>query len=61
MGRQGAEILHRDVSKERERERGGGKREKEEEQRSDKQISEDRPGDRNWRSYIGISQGRAEV
>ena len=60
MGRQGAEILHRDVSKERERERGG-KREKEEEQRSDKQISEDRPGDRNWRSYIGISQGRAEV
>ena len=60
MGRQGAEILHRDVSKERER-GGGGEREKEEEQRSDKQISEDRPGDRNWRSYIGISQGRAEV
>ena len=57
MGRQRAEILHRDVAKERER----GKREKEEEQRSDKQISEDRPGDRNWRSYIGISQGRAEV
>ena len=59
MGRQRAEILHRDVAKERERERG--KREKEEEQRYDKQISEDRPGDRNWRSYIGISQGRAEV
>ena len=60
MGRQGAEILHRDVSKEGERE-GGGEREKEEEQRSDKQISEDRRGDRKWRSYIGISQGRAEV
>ena len=59
MGRQRAEILHRDVAKERERERG--KREKEEEQRSDKQISEDRRGDRKWRSYIGISQGRAEV
>ena len=59
MGRQRAEILHRNVTKERERERGGG--EKEEEQRSDKQISEDRRGDRKWRSYIGISQGRAEV
>ncbi len=28
MGRQGAEILHRDVSKERERERGGGREKK---------------------------------
>ena len=51
MGRQRAENLHRDLFKERE-----GKRGKEQEQRSEQQVSEDRWGDRKWRTYIGISK-----
>ena len=49
MGRQTAENLHRDLSKERER-----KKAQEEEQRSKEQVSEDRERDRQWRIYIGI-------
>ena len=49
MERQRAENLHRDLSKERE-----GKRRKEQEQRSEQQVSEDRWGDREWRTYLGI-------
>ena len=47
------ENLHRDLSKETE-----GKRGKELEQRSEQQVSEDRWGDRKWRTYIGISRKR---
>ena len=53
MGKQTAENLHRDFSKERE-----GKRGKEQEQRSEQQVSEDRWGDRKWRTYIGMSRKR---
>ena len=53
MGRQKVENLHRDLFKERE-----GKRGKEQEQRSEQQVSEDRWGDRKWRTYIGISRKR---
>ena len=53
MGRQRAENLHRDLFKERE-----GKRGKEQEQRSEQQVSEDRWGDRKWRTYIGMSRKR---
>ena len=49
MGRQRAENLLRDFSKERE-----GKKGKEQEQRSEQQVSEDRWGDREQRSNIGI-------
>ena len=49
MGRQRLENLHRDLLKERE-----GKREEEQEQRSEQQVSEDRRGDREWRTYVGI-------
>ena len=49
MGRQTAEKLHRDLLKERE-----GKRAQEEEQRPKEQVSEDRQGDRLWRTYIVI-------
>ena len=31
-----------------------GKREEEQEQRSEQQVSEDRRGDREWRTYVGI-------
>ena len=59
MGRQRVENLHRDLFKERE-----GKRGKEQEQRSEQQVSEDRWGDREWRTYIGIpskqERGREE-
>ena len=51
MGRQRVENLHRDLFKERE-----GKRGKEQEQRCEQQVSEDRWGDRKWRTYIGISK-----
>ena len=37
-----------------------GKRGKEQEQRSEEQVSEDRRGDREWRTYIGISRKRYE-
>ena len=47
------ENLHRDLSKERGRMTG-----KEQEQRSEYQVSEDRWGDREHRSYIGISRKR---
>ena len=53
MGRQKVENLHRDLFKERE-----GKRGKEQEQRSEQQVSEDRWGDRKWRTYIGMSRKR---
>ena len=53
MGRLRAEILHRDLLKEKE-----GKRGKEQEQRSEQQVSEDRRGDRERRTYIGISSKR---
>ena len=53
MGRQKVENLHRDLFKERE-----GKRGKEQEQRSEQQVSEDRWGDRERRTYIGISSKR---
>ena len=45
------ENHHRDFSKGRE-----GKREKEQEQRSEQQVSEDREGDSEHRTYIGISR-----
>ena len=51
MERQRAEILNRDLLQERERE---GKREEEQEQRSEQLVSEDRRGDREWRTYVGI-------
>ena len=53
MGRQRAENLHRDFSKERVRGR--------EERRNSRDLSkasEDRRGDREWRTYIGISRKR---
>ena len=53
MGRQRLENLHKDLFKERE-----GKRGKEQEQRSEQQVSEDRWGDRKWRTYIGMSRKR---
>ena len=53
MGRQRAEVLHRDLKRERE-----GMRGKEQEQRSEKQVSGDRWGNRQQRTYIGISQKR---
>ena len=49
MERQRAEILHWDLLIERE-----GKREEEQEHRSEQQVSEDRWGDREWRTYIRI-------
>ena len=49
MERQRAEILNRDLLEERE-----GKREEEQEQRSEQLVSEDRRGDREWRTYVGI-------
>ena len=52
MGRQRADILHRDLSKERE-----GKGGKEQEQRSEQQIFEGRRGERA-KTRIGISQKR---
>ena len=55
MGRQKVENLHRDLFKERE-----GKRGKEQEQRSEQQVSEDRWGDRERRTYLGISRKRGE-
>ena len=45
--------LHRDLLKERE-----GKRGKEQEQRSEEQVSEDRRGESEWRTYIEISGKR---
>ncbi len=53
MGRQRVENLHRDPFKARE-----GKRRTEREQRSEQQVSEDRWGDRKWRTYIGMSRKR---
>ena len=50
------ENLHRDLFKERE-----GKRGKEQEQRFEQQVSEDRWGDREWTTYIGMSQKRERV
>ena len=47
------ENLHRDPFKARE-----GKRRTEREQRSEQQVSEDRWGDRKWRTYIGMSRKR---
>ena len=47
------ENLHRDPFKARE-----GKRRTEREQRSEQQVSEDRLGDRKWRTYIGMSRKR---
>ena len=44
---------HRDPFKARE-----GKRRTEREQRSEQQVSEDRWGDRKWRTYIGMSRKR---
>ena len=55
MGRQRVENLHRDLFKERE-----GKRGKEQEQRCEQQVSEDRWGDRKWRTYRGMSQRERE-
>ena len=53
MGRQRLENLHKDLLKERK-----GKREKEQELRSELQVSEDRWGDREWRTYTELSQKR---
>ena len=53
MRRQRLENLHKDLLKERK-----GKREKEQEQRSELQVSEDRRGDREWRTYTELSQKR---
>ena len=50
------ENLDRDLFKERE-----GKRGKEQEQRFEQQVSEDRWGDREWTTYIGMSQKRERV
>ena len=47
------ENLYRDLSKKRE-----GERVKKQEQRSEQQVSEDRRGDRERRTYIGISSKR---
>ena len=42
MGRQGAEILHRDVSKERERERGGGEKKRKSRDLTNRSLKTDR-------------------
>ena len=47
------ENLHRDPFKAR-----VGKRRTERDQRSEQQVSEDRWGDRKWRTYIGMSRKR---
>ena len=53
MGRQRLENLHKDLLKERK-----GKREKEQEQRFELQVSEDRWGDKECRTYTELSQKR---
>ena len=48
--------LHRGFSKDRE-----GKRGKEQEQRSEQQVSEDRRGDKEERTYIGIDTRKTSL